>query len=126
MSKISNKKIGTLGEEIVCRYLKNKRFSIISTNYREKFGEIDVIAKDGQKIHFIEVKSVSCENLDELPRFRPEENVHKHKQGQIKKVIESYLSDKKVGDWQIDVMAVFIDQASKRAIVKPLWNLVFE
>lgn len=48
---------GTLGENIVCDYLQNKGYEIIKRNYRIKTGEIDIIAKKGSRISFVEVKT---------------------------------------------------------------------
>ncbi|KKT37913.1 MAG: hypothetical protein UW27_C0008G0048 [Parcubacteria group bacterium GW2011_GWA1_44_13] len=56
-------KIGRLGEDIAVKYLENKGFLVIERNYLKKCGEIDVIAKKAGITHFIEVKSVTRENL---------------------------------------------------------------
>lgn len=56
-------KIGRLGEDIAIKYLQNKGFLVIGQNYLKKCGEIDIIAQKGKILHFIEVKSVSRENL---------------------------------------------------------------
>jgi len=60
-SKKNTKKIGDLGEEISVKYLKNKGFSILETNYLRKWGEIDIVAEKDEVVHFIEVKTVSYE-----------------------------------------------------------------
>ena len=52
-----------MGEDIAVKYLKNKGFSIVCLNYRKKYGEIDIIAKKGTILHFVEVKTVSHENF---------------------------------------------------------------
>lgn len=52
-------KLGALGEDIACKYLENNGYRVIERNYLKKWGEIDIIAKKGNKIHFVEVKAVS-------------------------------------------------------------------
>jgi putative endonuclease len=48
---------GRAGEEAACRWLRKSGFEIITTNYRTKPGEIDIIARDGEDLCFIEVKA---------------------------------------------------------------------
>ena len=48
--------IGALGEEAAVKALKKQGYKIIERNYRTKMGEIDIIAKDGEYICFIEVR----------------------------------------------------------------------
>lgn len=47
---------GILGEDKACAYLKKQGFTILERNFHSKFGEIDIIAKKGEILHFIEVK----------------------------------------------------------------------
>jgi len=135
MKRFSSKsqKLGLLGEDIACRYIKSKGFYVIERNYTEKWGEIDIIAQDkAQKLRFIEVKSaclpvrqVSRENIDDISRetsIRPEENMHPKKMERMARTVETYISENDfLGDWQIDLVTVFIDEVVKRAKVK-LWE----
>jgi putative endonuclease len=53
---------GKSGEELVRVYLKNKGYIILESNYRNKIGEIDIIAKDKDILVFIEVKTRTSTN----------------------------------------------------------------
>jgi putative endonuclease len=128
MKKFSSasQKVGLLGEDIACKYLISKRFTILERNYTKKWGEIDIVARERSgKLRFIEVKSVSCENIDGISHetsIRPEENMHPKKMERMARTVETYLSEKDVrGDWQVDLVTVFIDEVGKRAKVK-LWE----
>lgn len=48
--------IGKNGEDIACKYLENKGFTIVCRNYRSRYGEIDIIAKDDKFLAIVEVK----------------------------------------------------------------------
>jgi putative endonuclease len=49
--------LGKLGEELACTELTRRGYAILATRHRTRFGEIDIIARDGQFIAFVEVKA---------------------------------------------------------------------
>ena len=87
-----NKQIGNIGESLAYNYLKDK-MKIIETNYKNKIGEIDIIAKDGQTIVFIEVKTRSS-----LKFGMPREAINKAKIKKIRDTAISYLKYKNLLD----------------------------
>lgn len=51
--------LGELGEDLACRYLVDKGYKIIERNFKKPWGELDIIAKNPDKILvFVEVKTV--------------------------------------------------------------------
>lgn len=81
--------IGTQGEKLAVQYLTQNNFSIITTNYRiGRIGEIDIIARDGEYICFIEVKTRKTAVYG-LPR----EAVTLHKQKKIRQIASIYLAN---------------------------------
>lgn len=54
---MSNKQTGDQGEDLACKYLKNLGYQIIERNYRIRGGEIDIVARDGDTLVFVEVKA---------------------------------------------------------------------
>lgn len=54
---MSNKITGNLGEDLACEYLKKQGYKILERNYRIRGGEIDIVAKDGDYLVFVEVKA---------------------------------------------------------------------
>jgi len=129
--KQHNKVTGDLGERIAETYLINKGFRIIERNYWRKWGEIDVVAEKEDVIHFIEVKTVSYETKAQLlhavshETWRPEEQVHSFKLGQIHKALETWLADNCcTKEWQIDVAAVRVVPRETYATVKFIDNII--
>lgn len=126
-------KIGPLGEELVARFLVKRGYKIIGRNFRRPWGELDVIAEKKGKIHFVEVKTVSCESADghvthetSKDRYRAEDNVHPQKIKRLSRIIQTYLSAY-VSDetpWQFDVATVLLDQTDKRAKIELLEDIV--
>ena len=111
----NTKKIGDLGEKIAQKYLRDNGFAIVDTNFWRKWGEIDIIAKKNNAIHFIEVKTVSYETKGKLEyslqsgSWRPEEQVTRRKLNQMRKAIETWLSDTQYkGEIVVDVLALRI------------------
>ena len=54
---MSNKTLGNYGESLAKQYLKAQGYRILEENFRNKLGEIDLIAQDGKTICFVEVKT---------------------------------------------------------------------
>ena len=83
---INSKIIGNIGEATAENYLKNNKYRILERNYKNKIGEIDLIAEKDGEILFVEVKTSTTEKYG-LPR----EAVNLQKQLKIRKVAEFYL-----------------------------------
>ena len=97
-----NQKLGEWGEEIVKKYLIKKGYKILNSNYKNYFGEIDIIAKLKSKIIFIEVKTRTNRKFG-----LPEEAVNFIKQKKLIRTAEKYIIDNRIKDeYQIDVAAV--------------------
>jgi putative endonuclease len=77
---------GTEGENLAAQFLEKKGYSILERNYRFDRGEIDLVAKEGQELVFVEVKSRRSHAYG-----APEESVTPAKEAQLKKVAEGYL-----------------------------------
>ncbi len=131
MAKNKHILIGRLGEDIACGFLKNRRFRIIERNYRKKWGEIDIIAKKDNVLHFIEVKTSECNSFKEnrLNIFSPEERVNKQKLMRLERTIKTYLIHRNVDDGQIytfDIAVVFLNLKEKKAHVDVINDVLFD
>ncbi len=128
-------KTGELGEKICVAYLKEKGFEIIDQNYTQTFGEIDIIAKKDNVLHFIEVKSIQLPVSHETDSkkvtretYNPAENFTQRKYMKVYKTVKHYLQDKKVSHktkWQIDLYLIYIDKFHMKHKLKKIENVVF-
>lgn len=120
------RQFGNKGEDIACAFLMKRGFVVLDRNYLRTCGEIDIVAKKGKVLHFVEVKSASLGNTEDVSHVtRPEENIHEKKLERLYKTIELYLIDKKVEDeWQIDVIIVKIDSVNNKAEVEIIENII--
>lgn len=87
----NKRRLGWDKEEIACEYLEEKGYIILNKNYSVKQGEIDIIAKDGDNIVFVEVKY-----RKDLSSGHPLEAVTKSKQNKITKTSMFYLNEHKI------------------------------
>lgn len=78
--------IGSKQEQIAASFLKEKGYNIITMNYYSRFGEIDIIAKEGEYLVFVEVKYRSS-----LDKGYPQEAVHIRKQKSIIRAAKFYM-----------------------------------
>jgi putative endonuclease len=51
--------LGKLGEDEACRELRRRGYAILARGYRTRCGEVDIIARDGDVLVFVEVKTRS-------------------------------------------------------------------
>ena len=129
-NRTKKRKLGDIGENIACDFLERRGLEIIERNYLRKWGEIDIIARKNNIIHFIEVKSVSRVTLDEpvthgTTDYRPEDNMHQWKLRRLARTMQTYLLDKKLDcDWQLDLVTVKIDQQNRKARVEIIESLI--
>jgi Holliday junction resolvase-like predicted endonuclease len=134
-NRTEKRKIGDIGEKIACRFLMKRGFEIIEQNYSKKWGEIDIIARKVEKLHFVEVKSVTRDNLKyvspETDDYRPEDNLHPLKLKRLSRVIQTYLLGYKGNrsvthetDWQFDVAVVYLDLKGMEAKVNYMEDII--
>lgn len=91
---VNKRQTGTSYEIKAEEYLINKGYKILERNFRNRSGEIDIIAKDGEYFCFVEVKYRTTNDFGS-----PLEAVDYRKQNQIRKVAMYYLMKNKLSEW---------------------------
>jgi len=95
--------LGKSGEERACRELERRGYAILARRYRSRFGEIDIIARDGPTIVFVEVKARTSDRFGGGAAA-----VTLHKQAKVMAMAEDYLARHHLRDLpcRFDVVAI--------------------
>lgn len=104
---------GRKGEEAAEKYLSRRGYQIIDRNFRSQQGEIDLIARDGQYLVFVEVKSYSFRCYSS-----PAAAVRLAKKRSIIHAAETYLYQNKIKDTfcRFDVVTLYRKYDGSRVI----------
>lgn len=125
----TKKEIGALGEKVAAEYLRRSGYEIVATNVRRNMGELDVVAKNEDVLHFVEVKSIVCKEFpdDHSARdaYDPVENLHPGKIRRVSRTAAWYVASKGwEGEWQIDGVLVWLRKRDGLAKVRYLPHIV--
>jgi len=104
---LSKRSKGDIGELFAIRLLSNLGYNLIERNFHSKFGEIDIIAQDGNTLSFLEVKTRWSKKYG-----KPEESITPNKIRKIKKTIDYYLlmhNLKNIKNYKIEIVALEAD-----------------
>ena len=114
-----SKEVARIGEGLAAEHLQRRGYQILEHNYRSRFGEIDLIAKHGNQIVFVEVKTRRT-----LKFGVPQAAVTPAKQKQISKLALSYLQTNDLMDvpCRFDVIAIFLSSKTAPAKLKHIQN----
>ncbi len=97
--------LGRWGEDLAVHHLEQLGYEIVERNYRRPGGEIDIVAREGERWAFVEVRTRRGNAFGE-----PEESVTQRKQARLAATARLYLQEHDCGDvdWGIDVVAITI------------------
>jgi putative endonuclease len=102
----SRRALGRWGEQMAADYLRENGYGIEEMNYRCPRGEIDIVARDGSVVAFVEVRTRRGRG-----HGTPQESITPAKQRKLIEVAQTYLQERELSDvdWRIDVVAISID-----------------
>jgi len=104
---------GRSGEDMAVSYLQRRGYTVLARNYRQRFGEIDVVAEKGDTLVFVEVKTRRNDRYGS-----PLEAVDQRKQRKLARMAQDYISRHNMEDRaaRFDVLAVYILGDSRHEI----------
>lgn len=117
--------VGKKGEDIAVKHFVKQGFEILEQNYRKKWGELDIVAKKDNILHFIEVKTVSYETAFD-DNF-PEQNMHFAKRKKMQRAVQTYLAERKVSyetEFQVDITSVYFNPETGESKIRVLDGVI--
>ncbi len=116
--KTSRWQTGKKGEELAKNYLIKKGFHILHTNWRTGHKELDIIATKAQKVHFVEVRSLSRTNI-----VSPGQTIDRDKQRTVIKAARAYMALHRItAEAQFDVIGIVF---GKEGLGDPTYELEY-
>ena len=103
----SRKETGRYGEALAERYLIEAGYEIVARNWRCAAGELDLIARQGETLVFVEVRARRGAQLGS-----PEESITPAKQAKLIELAYTFLAENALEDdaWRIDVIAIVLNR----------------
>ena len=115
--------IGNLGEKRAARFLVWHGYRILERNYVADGAEIDLIAKKGDVLAFVEVKTRSLSSLG-VKQARPASSVTPEKQKKIIKAASCYVGYKHTNlRKRFDIIEVYVDSSNEKTRVIKIKHL---
>ena len=112
-------KIGELGEEKAVELLMDEGYKIIERNNQNKYGEIDIVALEKDKIVFVEVRSKTGMDFG-----LPEETINYRKRKKMIKNAKRYINYKDLDNrYRLDVIGVVFNKKKEVERIKHYKNI---
>ncbi|MGC8855907.1 MAG: YraN family protein [Anaerolineae bacterium] len=99
--KKHNQTLGQWGEQIARNYLQAIGYKVLGYNLHTPYGEIDIVARHGEIMIFVEVKTRASSHLG-----LPEEAITPRKREHMLAAAEYYAAEEGIDHWRIDVIAI--------------------
>jgi putative endonuclease len=113
----STRAVGNLGEAAAVRFLRRRGLVIVARNLRSRLGEVDLLAREGSTLVFVEVKARRGS-----PGDSPEAAVDARKRARLSRLALGYLAARRLGEQpcRFDVIGVLLDDAGRVTDVRHL------
>ncbi|HNR97277.1 MAG: hypothetical protein BWY10_02184 [Chloroflexi bacterium ADurb.Bin180] len=117
----ARQRLGKLGEDLAARHLQREGYVILTRNYRCAEGEMDIVARQGSRLAFVEVRTRRGSAYG-----TPKESITRSKQERLVRIACDYLSahDLHDVDWGIDAVSVVFTPGGELGSIELLRNAV--
>jgi putative endonuclease len=111
----SRQRTGRLAEQLVASRLAASGWRIVARNARTRYGEIDIVARDGRALVFVEVKAARAGAA--IGPVRPIESIDWRKQLRVRRLATAWMAERRdlppYGQIRFDAVGVILDRAGK-------------
>lgn len=115
-----NLQTGKIGEEIARGFLGKKGYTILEQNYRSKYGEIDLIARQGKELVLVEVRTKRGQDFG-----TPEESLNQRKLKKLQLNALAYIYKKRwKGPYRIDAVCIVLGRDNKVERIEHYKNII--
>ena len=107
---VSRVRLGKRGEDLAAGYLRSVGCGILTSNYRCPWGEIDLVARDGEELAFVEVRTRRNASYG-----TPQESITRRKAEHLMATAQHYLQNHAPGmdrgnlSWRIDLVSICLE-----------------
>lgn len=121
----SNRRLGEWGERQARLHLEDKGYSLLANNFRCRAGEIDIVARQGEQLVFVEVKARRGDAYG-----RAEESISPARAERLAEVAEEFMQTRMAGEfdsgtaWRIDLVCLNMDRNGRILSVNHIENAV--
>lgn len=121
-SEDGRRTLGRWGESVAATHLEAKGYQLIERNWRCRWGEIDLVLRQGETLVFVEVKTRRGRDFG-----TPEEGITARKAQKLLQIGQQYVAERELDDvdWRIDMVAVELDKSGKLLRCEHLENAVW-
>lgn len=120
---MSPQDIGRIGEGLARGHLEAKGYRIVATNYRCRWGEVDLIARDGPAWAFVEVRARRSDAYGTA-----EESLTEVKAERLALTAQDFLARQAAAsvevEWRIDLVAIRLGPGRRVLSIRHLENVV--
>ncbi len=120
---MKRKDTGALGEKLALDFLRKRGYAVVETNFRTNSGEIDIIARKGDFLVFVEVRTKTSSIFGS-----PEESVTPLKKEHLIAVANQYIEkhENLPELWRIDLVALELNHRGQPTRIELIENAVSE
>ena len=103
--------LGPRGESLAAQFLEARGYSVLAQNYRAAGAEIDIVARDGDEIVFVEVKTLRSDQFGD-----PADRVERRKQRHLSRAAICYVREKRLEEaaCRFDVVAIIVGEGEPK------------